>query len=112
MDAVITLRPLDGGNRDAVLALRVSSEQLAFVSSVEDSLREAEEEPGGRAMQWALYDGEIPVGFVMISDNVEGPGYIAQYLWKLSSTSAISGAGTALPPSTSSPSTLDGRASR
>ncbi len=80
---MITLRPLDDANRDAVLALRVSPEQLAFVSSVEDSLREAEEEPGGHAIQWALYDGEIPVGFVMISDEVEGPGYIAQYLWKL-----------------------------
>jgi diamine N-acetyltransferase len=80
---MITLRPLDDANRDAILALRVSPEQLAFVSSVEDSLREAEEEPGGHAIQWALYDGEIPVGFVMISDEVEGPGYIAQYLWKL-----------------------------
>ena len=75
---MITLRPLDDANRDAVLALRVSPEQLAFVSSVEDSLREAEEDPGGRAIQWALYDDEIPVGFVMISDEVEGPGYIAQ----------------------------------
>ena len=25
----------------------------------------------------------FPVGFVMISDEVEGPGYIAQYLWRL-----------------------------
>lgn len=80
---MITLRPLDDANRDAVLALRVTPEQLAFVSSVEDSLREAAEEPGGRAIQWVLYDGENPVGFVMISDEVEGPGYIAQYLWKL-----------------------------
>lgn len=80
---MITLRPLDDANRDAVLALRVAPEQLAFVSSVEASLREAEEEPGGRAIQWALYDGELLVGFVMISDQVEGPGYLTQYLWKL-----------------------------
>ena len=80
---MITLRPLDDANRDAVLALRVSSEQLAFVSSVEDSLREAEEEPDGRAIQWGLYDGETPVGFVMVSDDVGAPGYIAHYLWKL-----------------------------
>ena len=40
---MITLRPLDDANRDAVLALRVAPEQLAFVSSIEDSLREAEE---------------------------------------------------------------------
>ena len=80
---MITLRPLDDSNRDALLALRVSPGQLAFVSSVEDSLREAEAEPDGRAIQWGLYDDETPVGFVMVSDEVGGPGYIAQYLWKL-----------------------------
>ena len=53
------------------------------MSSVEDSLREAEQEPDGRAIHWALYDNEAPVGFVMISDEVGGPGYIAHYLWKL-----------------------------
>ena len=80
---MIALRPLDDANREAVLALRVSPDQLEFVSSVEDSLREAEQEPDGRAIQWALYDDEEPVGFVMISDEVGGPGYIAHYLWKL-----------------------------
>jgi GNAT superfamily N-acetyltransferase len=80
---VITLRPLDDSNRDELLALRVSETQLRFVSSVEDSLLEAEEEPGGRAIQWGLYDDPTPVGFVMVSDEVDGPGYIAQYLWKL-----------------------------
>ena len=53
------------------------------MSSVEESLVEAAEEPGGRAIFWAVYDGETPVGFVMWSDEVEGPGYIAHYLWKL-----------------------------
>ena len=80
---MVDLRPIDDSNREAVLALRVSPEQLEFVSSVEDSLREAEEEPDGRAIQWALYDDETPVGFVMVSDEVGGPGYIAHYLWKL-----------------------------
>ena len=80
---MIALRPIDDSNREAVLALRVSPEQLEFVSNVEASLREAEEEPDGRAIQWALYDGDTPVGFVMVSDEVGGPGYIAQYLWKL-----------------------------
>jgi diamine N-acetyltransferase len=80
---VISLRPLTDENREAVLGLRVPPAQLRFVSSVADSLAEAEEEPDGRAIQWALYDGETPVGFVMVSDEVAGPGYIAQYLWKL-----------------------------
>ena len=80
---MVDLRPIDDTNREAVLALRVSPDQLEFVSSVEDSLREAAQEPDGRAIQWALYDDEAPVGFVMISDEVGGPGYIAHYLWKV-----------------------------
>jgi diamine N-acetyltransferase len=50
---------------------------------VEESLVEAAEEPGGRAIVWAVYDDETPVGFVMISDEVEGSGDIPHYLWKL-----------------------------
>jgi GNAT superfamily N-acetyltransferase len=80
---VVTLRPIDDTNREAVLALRVSPAQLSFVSSVADSLDEAASEPDGRAIYWAVYDDETPVGFVMISDEVGAPGYIPQYLWKL-----------------------------
>jgi diamine N-acetyltransferase len=80
---VVSLRPITDANRDAVLALRVSQAQEQFVSNVPDSLLEAAEEPDGRAISWAVYDDETPVGFVMISDEVGGPGYIAQYLWKL-----------------------------
>ena len=71
---MVTLRPLTDENRAAVLSLRVSPAQEQFVSSVEESLVEAAAEPGGRAIQWALYDDETPVGFVMISDEVDGPG--------------------------------------
>lgn len=53
------------------------------MSNVEESLIEAAAEPGGRAIQWALYDDETPVGFVMISDQVDGPEYIPHFLWKL-----------------------------
>jgi diamine N-acetyltransferase len=80
---VISLRPITASNRAAVEALRVSPRQGNFVSSVTDSMREAAEEPDGRAIQWAVYAGETPVGFVMISDEVGGPGYIPHYLWKL-----------------------------
>lgn len=80
---MVSLRPITDANRDAVLALRVSQAQEQFVSNVPDSLLEAAEEPDGRAISWAVYDDETPVGFVMISDEVGGPGYIAQYLWKL-----------------------------
>ena len=80
---MISLRPITESNRAAVEALRVAPGQERYVSTVADSMREAVEEPGGRAMQWALYDGETPVGFVMISDEVDGPDYIPQFLWKL-----------------------------
>jgi ribosomal protein S18 acetylase RimI-like enzyme len=80
---VVTLRPINESNREQVEALRVSPGQERFVSSVADSLLEAAEEPGGRAMYWAVHDGEAPVGFVMISDEVGSPEYFPQYLWKL-----------------------------
>jgi diamine N-acetyltransferase len=80
---MISLRPLTDHNRDAVLGLHVSPAQEQFVSGVEESLAEAAEEPGGRAIFWAVYEDDTPVGFVMISDEVDGPGYIAHYLWKL-----------------------------
>jgi diamine N-acetyltransferase len=79
----ISLSPIDESNRGEVLTLRVTAAQGKFVSCVADSLLEAAEEPDGRAIYWAVYDGDTPVGFVMISDEVGGPGYIAQYLWKL-----------------------------
>ncbi len=82
--AIVSLRPITESNREAVEALRVAPGQERFVSSVVDSLLEAIEEPGGRALYWAVYAEETPVGFVMISDEVEpGPDYIPHYLWKL-----------------------------
>jgi diamine N-acetyltransferase len=80
---VVSLRPLSGSNRQAVGALRVSPSQERFVSSVADSLREAAEEPDGRALYWAVHAEDTPVGFVMISDEVGSPDYIPHYLWKL-----------------------------
>jgi diamine N-acetyltransferase len=80
---MISLRPIDESNRDAVERLEVSPEQQRFVSNAADSIREAAREPDGRAIYWAVYADETPVGFVMISDDVGGPGYFPQYLWKL-----------------------------
>jgi diamine N-acetyltransferase len=79
----VSLRPIDDANREAVEALRVAPGQDEFVSSVVDSLREAADEPDGRALYWAIYAGDEPVGFVMISDEVGSPEYIPQFLWKL-----------------------------
>jgi diamine N-acetyltransferase len=80
---MVTLRPLDESNREAALALRVAPGQESFVSSVADSLAEAAEHPGARAVQRVICDGDTPVGFVMWADEVDGPDYVPQYLWKL-----------------------------
>jgi len=80
---MVSLRPLTESNRDAVEALRVSPSQARFVSGVAESLREAAEHPDARALCWGVYAEETPVGFVMIADEVAGPDYIPQFLWKL-----------------------------
>ncbi len=80
---MVSLRAISDANREAVEALRVSTAQERFVSGVAESLLEAAEEPGARALYWAIYADETPVGFVMIADEVDSPEYIAHYLWKL-----------------------------
>ena len=80
---MVSLRPISESNREAIEALRVSPSQEQFVSSVADSLREAAEHPDARALCWAVYAEDTPVGFVMIADEVRSPPYIPQYLWKL-----------------------------
>ena len=68
-DHLVSLVPIDDSNRDAVLALSVTSEQQRFVSSVAESLEEAADEPGRRAISWAVYSGSTPVGSVMIGED-------------------------------------------
>ena len=82
----ITLREITEDDAQSVLALQVAPGQERFVSSVTDSLEEAAEYPQGNPWFRAVYaDGE-PVGFVMLSWDVEpqppeinGPWF----LWKL-----------------------------
>jgi diamine N-acetyltransferase len=83
---VVTLREITDENREAVLALRVAPGQERFVSSVRYAIREAAENPHGNPWYRAVYAGDEPVGFVMLSWNVEpqppeinGPWF----LWKL-----------------------------
>lgn len=80
---MVTLQPIDQSNGEAVEGLRVSPIQERFVSGVAESLLEAADEPDGRAIFWAVYAEETPVGFVMITDEVGSSDYIPHYLWKL-----------------------------
>ena len=82
----ITLEEITEHNVESVLALRLAPGQERFVSSVAHSLAEAEESPDGNPWFRAVYADGLPVGFVMLSWNVEprppeinGPWF----LWKL-----------------------------
>jgi len=61
----------------------VAPSQVEFVSGVAESLAEAAEHPGAKAIPWAVYADEEPVGFVMVANDVEDPAYVPHYLWKL-----------------------------
>jgi GNAT superfamily N-acetyltransferase len=86
LNVSITLREVSEDNAQSVLALRCTVEQERFVSSVADSLAEATQYPQANPWARAVYAGDEPVGFVMLSWNVEpqppeilGPWF----LWKL-----------------------------
>jgi GNAT superfamily N-acetyltransferase len=83
---VVTLVEITDWNREAVLALCVAPGQERFVGSVRSALAEAAECPQAKPWYRAVCaDGE-PVGFVMLSWNVEPqpPNIIGPwFLWKL-----------------------------
>jgi len=82
----ISLREITEDNAEAVRALRTTRDQERFVSTVADSLEEAAENPHGNPWFRGVYADGRPVGFVMLSWDVEpqppevnGPWF----LWKL-----------------------------
>jgi diamine N-acetyltransferase len=87
MDAsAVSLREITDQNQEAVVALRIAASQEGYVSSVEDSLAEARDTPEGNPWYRAIYAGDQPVGFVMLSWNVtpDPPRIIGPwFLWKL-----------------------------
>ena len=84
--AQVSLRELVESNREAVLALRVAADQERFVGSVRGALADAAEYPQANPWYRAVYAGEEPVGFVMLSWNVrpQPPTIVGPwFLWKL-----------------------------
>jgi diamine N-acetyltransferase len=82
----VTLGEITDLNRDAILALRVAPEQERFVGSVADALADAVDYPHARPWYRAVFANGTPVGFVMVSWNVEPqpPEIIGPwFLWKL-----------------------------
>jgi diamine N-acetyltransferase len=73
----VTLREITGDTVRAVCALEVAPEQRGFVAPNAVSIAQAHFEP--KAWFRAIYAGEEPVGFVMLSEDTEMPEY---YLWR------------------------------
>lgn len=86
MDPDVTLREITPANDAVVRALTVAPGQERFVASVTSSLDEAEASPGAHPWYRAIYAGEQPVGFVMLSYDMP-PGDPEQpfryFLWRL-----------------------------
>ena len=83
---VIFLREITGANRPEVERLGVTSEQENYVAGVVESLVEAAATPAACPWYRAVYAGDEPVGFVMISDGIPDghPEYLGPYfLWRL-----------------------------
>ncbi|MFF3685072.1 GNAT family N-acetyltransferase [Streptomyces sp. NPDC002187] len=80
----VHLREITDDNRDAVRALRVRRDQKQFVASVSKSLKEAAKTPEANPWYRALYRGDEPVGFVMLSWKPQaGPYKGRHFLWRL-----------------------------
>lgn len=83
---MVSLREITSDNRDAVRTLAVAPGQESFVSTVDTSLEEAASSPDARPWYRAIYTGDQPVGFVMLSFDMP-PGHREQpwryFLWRL-----------------------------
>jgi diamine N-acetyltransferase len=83
---IVTLREITDENREAVAALRVAPGQEGFVATVAKSYVDAAAFPAERPWYRAIYAGDQPVGFVMVSWAApaapprEGVVY---FLWRL-----------------------------
>jgi GNAT superfamily N-acetyltransferase len=94
--ANVAFREVDVQTLAAVLAVRLPPEQERYVGSVAEALEEAREVPEGKPWYRAVFDGELAVGFVMLSWNVppNPPEIIGPwYLWKLIVDSRYQGRG-------------------
>lgn len=82
----VLLRAISDDNRISVQDLRVADEQKGFVDGVVESLVEAAATPEANPWYRAVYAGDTPVGFVMLSDDAvpgDAPWPWRYYLWRM-----------------------------
>ncbi|MGW2551867.1 GNAT family N-acetyltransferase [Streptomyces sp. NPDC001635] len=80
----VHLREITDDNREAVRDLHVRHDQKQFVASVSKSLKQAAKDPEARPWYRAVYRGDEPVGFVMLSwKPPTGPYAGRHFLWRL-----------------------------
>jgi len=77
------VRPVTVDNVDRLIQLAVTPEQQGFVASVAKSLAQAAYRPPGRPL--GLYDGDEPVGFLLLWDTRRDPDEPADelYVWRI-----------------------------
>src|SRR5215204_3838309 len=86
MEPPVTLRAITERNRQEIVDLRVAAEQQAFVDGVSESIAEAAATPHASPWYRAVYAGEVPVGFVMLADDVVPGNEVIPwryYLWRM-----------------------------
>ena len=82
----VSLREITDANRGDIQRLKVTPEQANYVAANAESLLEAAATPNACPWYRAVYAGDVPVGFVMISDGIPDthPEYLGPYfLWRL-----------------------------
>jgi diamine N-acetyltransferase len=76
-ESIVSLREISGETVRTICRLDVNEEQKHFVAPNAVSIAEAYFEP--KAWFRAIFADEIPVGFVMVYDDPDGPEY---FLWR------------------------------
>lgn len=79
-----SLRPVTADNVDRLVRLAVRDEQRTLVASIATSLAQAAYRPPGRPV--AIFDGDEPVGLLLLWDERRDPDKPADqlYVWRLS----------------------------
>lgn len=72
----ITIQPVDAVNREAVIALTVDEKQSRFIETNAESLREMIEDTKYNWQSFAFYEGERPVGFMMVGAENQSERYV------------------------------------